>query len=83
MLSRGIFMEKYGIERAAEIRQKQSAAKKDFKGNSTTWKPGRESWNKGKPAMWITDGISTRRIYNQDIPAGWKRGRSSTTQGAI
>lgn len=70
--------EQYGNEKAATIRQKQSIAKKNFTGNQTSWVAGQTAWNKGMRCMWITDGINTKRVYNDVIPHGWKRGRTTT-----
>lgn len=75
--------EQYGVEKAIEIRQKQSVAKKNFKGNITTWQKGRSTWNKGLPYTWITDGISSRRSYNGLIPAGWYKGRPKNKRSFI
>ena len=37
---------------------------------------GKIPWNKNKKAMWITNGITSKIIYDEQIPKGWNKGRN-------
>ena len=66
----------YGSKRSEETKRKLSERQIGEKNHMY----GKKSWNSGKSVMmWITDGNESRYVFKEnEIPQGWRRGRTFT-----
>lgn len=76
--------QRYGAEKAQDIKDKYSRAKTGKNNNSSTkFKIGQKAWNEGIPYTWITDGTQSKRLYGGSMPVGWYRGRPKNKRSFI